>query len=136
MFLDLNTVKKHLNIDEYFHDDDEYLLHLICVAEKVVEKHIDCDFSILLDEVGMIPSPLLQAILLFIGNMYQSREAVSFSSAIELPLSFTYLLDLYRDYTGDRSVKPDEPKRKPHKKKHKPKKEPSDSDEIESEIPC
>lgn len=101
MFLSLNIVKKHLNIDEYFHDDDEYITHLIMVAEEVVEKHIDCDFSVLLDEVGMLPSPLLQAILLFIGNMYQSREAVSFASAIELPLSFTYLLDLYKNYSGN-----------------------------------
>lgn len=101
MFLDLATVKKHLNIDEYFHDDDEYLGHLILVAEKVVEKHIDCDFSVLVGADGMIPSPLLHAILLFIGNMYQSRESVSFTSAVELPLSFRYLLDLYQDYTGE-----------------------------------
>lgn len=98
MFVSIPLVKQHLNIDEYYHDDDEYLSHLILVAEKVVEKHIDCDFSVLLDEVGMIPSPLLHAILLFIGNMYQSRESVSFSSATELPLSFRYLLDLYMDY--------------------------------------
>lgn len=106
MFVSLDKVKKHLNIDEYFHDDDDYLNHLILVAETVVEKHIDCDFSVLMDEVGMIPAPLLHAILLFIGNMYQSRESVSFSSAQELPLSFRYLLDLYMDFSGDPSVKP------------------------------
>lgn len=110
MFVSLETVKKHLNIDEYFHDDDEYLGHLILVAEKVVEKHIDCDFSVLKDEVGMIPAPLLQSILLFIGNLYQSRESVSFASATELPLSFRYLLDLYMDYTGNEKIKPDRPK--------------------------
>lgn len=100
MFVSIELVKQHLNIDEYYHDDDEYLKHLILVAETVVEKHIDCDFSVLLDEVGMIPSPLLHAILLFIGNMYQSRESVSFSSATEVPLSFRYLLDLYMNYAA------------------------------------
>lgn len=110
MFITLQDVKKHLNIDEYYHDDDEYLNHLIIVAEKVVEKHIDCDFSVLQDEVGMIPAPLLHSILLFIGNMYQSRESVSFTTAYELPLSFRYLLDLYMDYSSDERVKPDKPK--------------------------
>lgn len=111
MFISLDTVKKHLNIDDYFKDDDEYLTHLILVAEKVVERHIDCDFSVLKDEVGQIPAPLLQSILLFIGNMYQSREAVSFSPATELPLSFRYLLDLYMNYSSDMTKKPDTPKK-------------------------
>lgn len=106
MFVALHDVKKHLNIDEYFLDDDEYLSHLILVAEKVVEKHIDCNFSVLLNEVGTLPAPLLHSILLFIGNLYQSREAVSFGSAIELPLSFRYLLDLYMDYSSDDKIKP------------------------------
>lgn len=104
MFLSLDTVKKHLNIDSDFHDDDEYIIHLILVAEKVVERHIDCEFDTLLDEVGMIPTPLLQAMLLFIGNMYQSREAVAFTSVTEIPLSFAYLLDLYKNYSDKDNV--------------------------------
>ena len=103
MFLSLDTIKKHLNIDEYYHDDDEYLYHLGLVAEKVVEKHIDCDFNSLVDEVGMIPAPLLQSMFLFIGNLYQSREAVSFASVNEIPLSFNYILDLYKNYSNDRN---------------------------------
>ena len=116
MFLTLDRVKEHLNIDKVFHDDDEYLNHLILVAEKVVEKHIDCDFSVLMDEVGMIPAPLLHSMLLFIGDLYQSRESVSFASAQELPLSFRYLLDLYMNYSSDDSTKPDMPKQKPCEK--------------------
>lgn len=116
MFLSLEKVKKHLNIDEYFHDDDEYLNHLTLVAEKVVEKHIDCDFGVLMDDLGNLPSPILHAMLLFIGDMYQSRESVSFASAQELPLSFRYLLDLYIDYSGDESRKPDRNLPKPQLK--------------------
>lgn len=112
MFVTLTEVKQHLNIDDYFQDDDGYINHLILVAEKVVEKHIDCDFSVLVDERGMVPSPIRHAILLFIGNLYQSRESVSFSNATELPLSFRYLLDLYMDYSGNMNIKPDMPKKK------------------------
>lgn len=106
MFLTLDIVKKHLNIDCCFKEDDEYLTHLIVVAERAVEKHIDCDFSTLVDEEGMIPSPLLHAMLLLIGNFYQSRESIAFASTSELPLSYQYLLDMYTDYSPCRCKKP------------------------------
>lgn len=36
MFLTLERIKKHLNIDEYFKDDDDYLMFLGDVAEHTV----------------------------------------------------------------------------------------------------
>ena len=36
MFLTLKRIKKHLNMDEYFKDDDEYLMFLEDVAEQTV----------------------------------------------------------------------------------------------------
>ena len=41
MFLEIDRIKKHLNIDDYYKDDDNYLVYLYEVAEKVVEKHTD-----------------------------------------------------------------------------------------------
>lgn len=100
MFVQLYQIKKHLNIDEYFTDDDEYLVSLEDVAEKVVEKHIDLSLSDLANaNGGELPSPLLQAILLLIGNMYLQRESISYSSISEVPQSYNYLLDLYKDYS-------------------------------------
>lgn len=105
MFIELARIKNHLNIDNYYTDDDEYLLYLEDVAEKVVEKHIDCKLSELCDGNGDLPSPLLHAMLLFIGDMYQSREAVAFnSSPLEIPLSFSYLLSLYKNYSNSNNV--------------------------------
>lgn len=105
MYFTLDTIKKHLNIDEYFTDDDEYLLYLANVAETVVERHIDNNLSVLCDEEGNLPSPLCHAMLLFIGNMYQSRESVAFnSSSVEVPLSFSYLLSLYKNYSNENNV--------------------------------
>ena len=45
MFVQLYQIKKHLNIDDYFTDDDEYLVSLEQIAEQVVSKHIDRDLS-------------------------------------------------------------------------------------------
>ena len=50
MYIQLYQVKKHLNIDEDFRDDDEYLMSLVEVAEKVVEKNIDTSYL----KMGMV----------------------------------------------------------------------------------
>lgn len=100
MFLDLCVIKKHLNIDEEYTDDDSYLVGLAEVAEKVVERHIDQDLDSIVDEEGELPSPLLHAMLLFIGNMYANRESVAYTATSEVPKSYDYLLSLYRNYNN------------------------------------
>ncbi len=101
MYIQLYQVKKHLNINEDFGDDDEYLMQLVQVAEKVVEKNIDIKLEKLEDEDGNIPIPLTQAMLLLVGNFYANRESVAFASTNNVPYSYQYLIDLYRNYRGE-----------------------------------
>lgn len=105
MYLSLSDIKKHLYIDDTFTDDDEYLLSLADVAEKVVERHIDSNLNVIVElEGGVLPSPLIQAMKLFIGNMYANRESISFASTQEIPLSYQYLLSLYKNYSNENNV--------------------------------
>lgn len=101
MYVQLYEIKKHLNINSDFHDDDEYLGYLEEVAEKVVENNIDTKLRKLEDGDGDIPSPLKQAMLLLIANFYANRESVAFSQSTEVPVSYKYLIDLFRNYRGD-----------------------------------
>lgn len=99
-YIQLYQVKKQLNIDEDFKDDDEYLVDLINVAEQMVEAHIDDK----LEEIAKannncLPRPLIQAMLLFIGNLYANRESIAFASSNEIPLSYNYILDSYKNYS-------------------------------------
>lgn len=100
MYIDIQTIKKHLNIDNDYHDDDEYLADLEEVCEAVVAEHIDENLKDLCAKSGNgeLPAPLKHAILLLIGNFYSNRESVAFASASEIPLSYSYLLDLYKNY--------------------------------------
>lgn len=98
MYIELDKIKKHLNIDADYTDDDEYLVFLYDVAEDVIQKHIDTTFENIIQKKGTIPTALLHAILLFIGNMYENRESISYASAQEIPTSLTYILNMYRDY--------------------------------------
>lgn len=104
-YLNLDLIKKHLNIDEDFHDDDDYLKILGDVAEQVTERHIDDSFQlIMLKNHGKFPPTLMQAMLLLVGNYYNNRESVAFTGVSELPQSYLYLLSLYQNYDGEEGL--------------------------------
>ena len=97
-YLKLNDIREHLNIDEWFHDDDYLIANIGEAVEDIAEHHIDDDLSALEDKNGDIPRPLIQAMLLLCGHFYANREAVSFGTPHEVPLAYSYLLDLFRRY--------------------------------------
>lgn len=101
MYLQLYQLKKHLNIDEDFHDDDEYLVELAQAAQQVVEVHIDRPLDSLENEEGFIPSSLIQAMLLLVGTWYANRESISFASTYVLPHSYDYIIALYKNYNRE-----------------------------------
>lgn len=101
MYVSLALCKQHLNIEANYTAEDTYLTHLIEVAEKTVEKHIDFKLVDYSEDGLTIPAPLKQAILLFIGDLYMSREGNAYGvSVTEIPFSYDYLLSLYKDYSG------------------------------------
>lgn len=101
MYLDLDVVKKHLNLESSFTEDDEYLLMLIDVAEQTVRVHVNEDLEKIAEKSGdgCLPTPLFQAMLLQIGNLYQNREIVG-AKTTALPFGYQYLIDLYRNYSN------------------------------------
>ena len=99
MNFNLNLVKKHLNIEEDFTEDDLYITHLYEAAYLAVQNHIDFSLDILSEENGgNLPSPLLQAILLLVANYYSNRESYTSLSVNKLPQSVDWLLDQYKCY--------------------------------------
>ena len=104
MYLNLDIVNKHVNIEKEYTLDDEYILNLMCVAENAVEKHIDNKLQNLEDEAGNLPASLLHAIMLLVANFYANRESVAFASSSEIPTSYNYLLDLFKDYSTKTTI--------------------------------
>lgn len=99
-YITLELAKRHLIVDESYTDDDVYIEQLIDAAEAVVAKDICEDLEKLEDGQGKIPAPLSQCILLMVGNFYNNREPVAFAQSSEVPLSYKYLVGLYRNYAG------------------------------------
>lgn len=103
-YITLQQLKSHLNIDSDFTSDDTLLTHYGDVAEAVVQRHICSLLSELVDESGVLPAPLQQAILFYAGNLYNARESVSFGTAPQnIPFTYQYLLDLYKNYSDTTS---------------------------------
>lgn len=98
MYISLDLAKKHLNIDADFTEDDQYILGLIQAAEEAVKVHINDDLDTIAENNGgCVPAPIIQAILLQIGAMYQNREIVGTKTS-ELPFSYLYLIRLYQNW--------------------------------------
>ena len=100
-YLTLDLIKKHLNMNADYTAEDDYLTMLGGAVEEVVGKHIDDDLNTLAkNNNDQLPLPLVQACLLLLGTYYSNRENVAYTNAVEVPMSYTYLLDLYRNYGG------------------------------------
>lgn len=99
MYILLDTAKQHLNVDKDFHEDDNYILHLIQVSEDAIAKRIDQNLEDIVDpKTGYLPKSVTQAILLLIGNFYSARESFTYSSVSEMPQSFEWLANLNKHY--------------------------------------
>jgi hypothetical protein len=98
-YLTLDDIKKHLNLDDWFTDDDSYLESLAEVAQVAVEKHLGYSFDDLEYDNGVVPKSVIHAMLLMIGNWYNNRESLSTLTLKEVPLAYQYLLQQFKNYT-------------------------------------
>lgn len=99
MITDIELIKKHLQIDEEFIQDDDYLASLAMAAEDAVCKHLNLtSLDDLKIDSGEMPASVCHAILLLIANLYNSREPITDKTVVKVPYSYEYLLSLYRKY--------------------------------------
>ena len=98
MYISLEQIKRHLNIDEDYIDDDIYLTDLIDVSEDAVKQHLNIAS---LDDIavgGGLPPSVIHSIILMAGNLYANREPVSYTNTYTVPYSYEYLLSSYKQY--------------------------------------
>jgi hypothetical protein len=95
--ININQLKRQLNIELSYLDDDAILQHLIDVTEIAVSNYLGTDA--LSGYTNDIPKPVVQATLLLAGHFYMNRNMVSFANGVEIPYSFRFLLDPYKNWT-------------------------------------
>ncbi len=92
----LELFKKHVRADD-FADDDEYLSHLLAVAEQSVVTATNRSADEL-NELGGgdFPMPLKHAIMMLGAHWYNQRESVSNTQMYTVPDSLQSLVKPYR----------------------------------------
>ena len=100
MYTTLDIVKSHLNLDDFYTEDDDYIIHLIISAESATAKRLNVkSLSDLINpQTGYIPEDVLHSVLLLIGSWYNARETFTNGSVSSLPHSFDFLADLNKNY--------------------------------------
>lgn len=97
-YIQLAEAKKHLNIEQEFTDDDEYITFLIEAGEEFVSRDICTPLNDLEDEQGKIPAPLQWAILMAIGDAYAVRESVVLGTLVHKNPRYESIIGMYRNY--------------------------------------
>ena len=94
----LELLKAHLRVDDT--EEDNYLEHLIEVAETSVEKLIQrpLDDKACLADDGTLAAPLRHGILLVAANLYENREPVAYANARLVPYTLHFLFQPYKLY--------------------------------------
>lgn len=104
MYVTLELIKSHLNIDQSFTEDDEYILYLYEVAEAVVQVYLCANLEDFEDENHNIPAAIKHAMLLYIGEMYNNREVNAYGvSVTPTTFNFEFLIGLYKNYSDTSS---------------------------------
>lgn len=98
MYLTLSTVRKHLNLDDFFTEDDNYILDLIKVCEDAVEKRLGRKLEDCIDKNGELVPSIKHTILLLISTYYNQREATSPTTITTVPYTFDFLASLNQQY--------------------------------------
>lgn len=100
-FLTIDLIKKHLNLDANFNNDNALLEMYGEAAEDMVENLVDDSLENIIAEQdsGSLPKPLLAAMLLLVGNLYLIRESVSQVNFQEVPNGLKMMIDLYKNWS-------------------------------------
>lgn len=83
MYITVEDLKKHLNVDHY--EDDVYIEELAEVAEDAVAEYLNRPLTDFVDSAGVLKASVRHAIRLLVGTWYASRESVAFASPSVMP---------------------------------------------------
>lgn len=93
-YTNLSNGKLHLKIEDDYTDDDMYISNLLDVAELAVLNYLNDSIT----SYTVVPLPIVQATYFLMANWYGNRQIISFAQGIEIPYTFQFLLNPYKNY--------------------------------------
>ena len=96
-FLTIDEIKKQLNVDLEYHDDDEFLELVGESAEDMIAQLIDCPIEQVEAKFGEVPASIRHAARMLCDYMY-SQQRGSSGESIDIPEAIFTILKLYRNF--------------------------------------
>jgi hypothetical protein len=96
-YLTIEELKKQMNIDPDFNDDNEYLEMVGSAAEDMTAAMLDCPLTLIEAENGEIPATIRHAMRM-IADYFYAKFRGSSDADMEIPIAYTTMLKLYRKY--------------------------------------
>jgi hypothetical protein len=95
MNITIEQLKRQLRIEPDYTDDDVLLQYLLDTAEISVENFLGAN-ALSGYTSNDIPTPVLQATIMLAGHWYLNPNMVAFGLGTEVPYSFQFLLNPYK----------------------------------------
>jgi uncharacterized phage protein (predicted DNA packaging) len=96
----ISDLKRQLNIEADYNDDNTLLQSYLNVSEKAVINYLNLyTGSTSGYTMNNAPIEIQQAMLLFAANLYQNRTIISYGNLVKIPYTFEFLLNDYRNKT-------------------------------------
>ena len=95
-YFTLAELKRNLNIEQEFTDDDLLLNSLMNVATLSVQNY--CNLGLSGYTGTTAPVVVKQAAIMIASHLYINRTPVTYGSPIEIPYTFRFLLDPYKNF--------------------------------------
>jgi len=98
--MNIAELKRQLNIESDFTDDDILLQHYLNVAEESTLNYLNLYTGSTSGVTGSTrPVSIDQAVLLLASHFYVTRQLVSYGQAYKIPYTMEYLLNAYKEFT-------------------------------------
>ena len=98
-YFTLNELKQNLNIELDYTNDDIYLTGLTSVACQAVDNFTN--YGLTGYTGNTIPISVKQAAIMLASHLYLNRTPVSFAQGYEIPYSFQFLLNPYKNFVAN-----------------------------------
>ncbi len=96
----INQLKRQLNIEQDYNDDDAILQHYLDVAYAASCEYLKYSATTSMSGFTGNTTPIgfVHAVIMLAAHFYLNRNMVSFAQGSEVPYSYRFLLDPYRDF--------------------------------------
>lgn len=95
--INIQQLKRQLNIEESYTSDDVILQQYLDVAEVAIQNYLGVN-SLTGYTSTTLPISVEQAVIMYGSHLYLNRNIISYSQGYEIPLTFRFLLDYYKDF--------------------------------------